>query len=178
MFLNKLNYALVVMTMVTLCAGIQGKSSSGAFHQATTGQSQSYPASNSHHIHLLLLNGTSGKPVTGVWVLLKGEGQNTKSNWPQSVRSNSEGVAEFSLAAPIPEKVGVSFGINEFSSCSDAQFVTEQILSSGVVAQNICATGRVYSAHPPVAGQLVVYGRGITVWQRIGQDIPFLQLFR
>src|SRR5271163_2769246 len=177
MFLKKLKYALVVTAMATLCAGIQGQSSSSAFHQASADQSQGH-TSDDHHIRLLLLNGTSGKPVTGVWVLLKGEGQNTKNNWPHSVRSNSEGVAEFSLADPLPEKVQVSFEINEFSSCSDAQFVTDQVLTSGVVARNICATGRVYSSHPPVAGRVVIYGRGVSVWQRIGQDIPFLQLFR
>jgi len=178
MFLKKLQYALAVTALATLCAGIQGKSSSSALPQASTGPSQGPTASNDHPIHLLLLNGTSGKPVTGVWVLLKGEGQNTKNNWPHSVRSNSEGVAEFSLADPLPEKVQVSFEINEFSSCSDAQFVTDQVLTSGVVARNICATGRVYSSHPPVAGRVVIYGRGVSVWQRIGQDIPFLQLFR
>jgi len=177
MFLKKLKFALVVTAMATLCAGIQGQSSSSAFHQASADQSQGH-ASNDHHIRLLLLNGTSGKPVAGVWVLLKGVGQNTKSDWPQSVRSNSEGVADFSLADPLPEKVGLSFEINEFSSCSDAHFVTDEILTSGVVARNICATGRVYSSHPPIAGRLVIYGRGVTVWQRIGQDIPFLQLFR
>src|SRR5271154_2341585 len=177
MFLKKLKFALVVTAMATLCAGIQGQSSSSAFHQASADQSQGH-ASNDHHIRLLLLNGTSGKPVAGVWVLLKGVGQNTKSDWPQSVRSNSEGVADFSLADPLPEKVGLSFEIHEFSSCSDAQFVTDEILTSGVVARNICAAGRVYSSHPPIAGRLVIYGRGVTVWQRIGQDIPFLQLFR
>ena len=177
MFLEKLKYELVVTLTLALCTATLGKSSSHSFNQPSPSQSQRVSSTDGHHIYLLLLNGKSGKPVTDVQVLLKGAGQNSNGNWPQSVRSDTHGMAKFFLADPIPEKVGLSFEINEFSSCSISEFKTEQILQNGVVAENICAVGKIYSSHPPVAGQLLVYGRAVTLWQRIGQSIPFLQLF-
>jgi len=177
MLLEKLECLLVVTAMATLCAATQGKSSLPTVPQGSATQPQSIPSADGHHFHVLLLDGKNGKPVTGVWVLLKAGVESDKINWPQNVQSNSHGIAEFSLADPMPEKVGVSFGINEFWSCSNAEFVTDKILKSGVTANNTCAVAKVYSSHPPLVGQLVVFGRRITVWERIRQEIPFLDLF-
>jgi hypothetical protein len=169
--LEKLEYALIVTAMATLCAATQGQSASSKLNHASTSQSQSIPSADGHHIYVLLLSGKSDKPVADVWVLLKGVGENGKIIRPQSVRSNSQGIAEFSLADPMPERVGLDFG-TEFASCSDVQFLTDQILKSGVIAKNTCSDEKVYSSHSPVAGQLVVFGRRITLWERIRQELP------
>ncbi len=171
----RVKYALVVAAMLILCAATLGQSPSGTFTQMSANCSPGVPPADGHRIYLLLMNGKSGKPVKNVWVFLRGAGPNT---WPQSVRSNSQGIAEFVLRDPIPDRIGFSFEANEFWSCSVAEFGTNEILTSGVVAQNICAVGRVYASHPSVSGQIVVYGSRVTAWQKIGQAIPFLTLFR
>ena len=169
---------MVLTWMVTLCSATLGQSSSSTLNQASANHSENVPHTDTHHIYLLLLNRQSGKPVKGVRGFLEGVGQNGKINWPQSVRTDSHGIAEFSLVDPLPERVRVSFEINEFSSCSETSVMTNQILKIGAVAEISCAAGKVYASHPPLAGQLVVYGRGVTVWQRIGQALPYLTLFK
>lgn len=163
MLLKRLACALVVSSMAAFCAAAQEKS-----------PSSTYP----HHLEVLIVDGNSGKPVRGAWVSLRGVGQNAETNWARSVQSNSQGLAEFALADPVPEKVALSFDLNAFAPCSDAVFLTERILNSGIVAGDSCATVKVYSSHPPLAGQLVMYGRAVTTWDRICQAIPFLSLFR
>ena len=174
---GSLKFTGALILMVALCTVALGQSSSSNLRPSGTSQSENTATLDTHHIQLLLLDGNSGKPVNGVHVLLRSEGQNGRANWPQSMRTNSDGIAEFSLVEPLPEKVEVSFETNEFLSCSTAEVVTDQILKSGAVAKPMCGPGKVYASHPPLAGQLVVYGRRITVWHRIGQAVPFLQLF-
>jgi hypothetical protein len=163
MRLKRLSCALLVSLMAALCAASQEKSLS---------------STNTHRIAVLVLDGNSGKPVKRAWVGLRGVGQSAETNWRRSVRSNSQGLAEFSLPDPIPEKVALSFDLNAFSPCSEAGFLTERILNVGIVAGDFCAAANVYSSHPPLAGQLVMYGRGVTTWDRICQGIAFLSLFR
>lgn len=142
------------------------------------GQEKSPSNINAHHIEVLVLDGTSGKPVRGAWVSLRGMGQSPEANWLRSEQSNSQGMAEFSFPDPIPERVSLSFDINAFGSCFDTDFPTERILKSGIVAGDFCAAPPVYSSHQPFAGQLVMYGRAITARDRISEAIPFVWLFR
>ena len=162
MLLKRLGCALLVSLMAALCVATQ----------------ENRPSTYTHRIEVLVLDGNSGKPVRGAWVGLRGVGQNPETNWQRSVRSNSRGLAEFSIADPIPEKVAVSFDLNAFTPCSEAGFLTERILNSGMTAGDFCAATKVYSSHPPLAGRLVIYGRAVSTWDRICRGVPFLSLFR
>lgn len=162
MRLTRLACALVVSSIAAFCA--------------TTQESPSNPCA--HRIEVLALDGNSGKPVRDAWVSLRAMGQSEETNWLRTAQSNSQGLAEFFLVDPIPDKVALSFETNVFALCSDAQFPTERILKSGVIAGDFCATAKVYSSHPPLAGQLVMYGRAVTTWDRVSRAIPFLSLFR
>jgi hypothetical protein len=160
MLSKRLGCALLVSLMTALSVATQEKSPSSTYAQ---------------RIEVLLLDGNSGKPVKDAWVGLRGVGQNADTNWRRSAQSNSQGLAEFSLADPIP---ALSFDLNAFAPCSDSGFATERILNSGIVAGDFCAAAKVYSSHPLLAGQLVMYGRAVTKWDRVYAAIPFLSLFR
>jgi hypothetical protein len=134
-----------------------------------TGGSQQ-ASSAGHYISVLLLDGKNGKPITDEWVMVRNARGNRKLSQTQSAQSNSRGIAEVFLADPIPERVGISFGALDFASCSDVAFLTDQILHSGIVARNTCADPKVYSSHSPVVGQIVIFGRRITLWDRILQE--------
>lgn len=169
--------ALVATTIAVLCVAAQEKAPPGTYNQAAERWSQNASPADGPHIQVLILNSKSGKPVKNVWVGLRPETGNGEMSWPQSARSNSQGIAEFYFVDAIPENVTVLFDASEFASCSDRRFLTEQIIKNGIVARNFAVAEKLYASHPPLAGQLVVYGRPVTSWDRINRAIPFLQLF-
>lgn len=163
MFVNRVSCALFLIFTAVFGAAAQEKPAS-----------VSYP----HQIDVMVFDAYSGKAVKGAWVSLRGVGVNAETNWPQSVQSNAEGVAKFSLVDPIPEKVMLFFEANEFASCIESGFSTERILKSGLAAGSFCTAPKVYSLHTPQSGQLVVYGRSVSAWDRFCNAVPFFWLFR
>jgi hypothetical protein len=171
--------ALLLLLTATLafCVASQEKPASTTDTDASAGQPQNTSTTDAHHIAVLVLNAKTGKPVKDLSVTLKATRQNGEGNWPQSVRSNSQGIAEFSLVEPLPDRVALVFEMNIFVSCSDSGFSTERILSRGAVSGDMCTPAAVYSTHPPIPGQIVVYGRALSTWDRMCQAVPFLSLF-
>jgi hypothetical protein len=128
--------------------------------------------SGEQQISVLVLDGKSGKPIKKIWTALSGLGDRNRRTQTQNVRTDSHGVAYMFLRDPIPERVGLSFSMFEFASCSDVEFRSELILQDGVIAKNTCAAPNVYSTYYPTPGRLVVFGRRITTWENIRREIP------
>jgi len=125
------------------------------------------PSTEDHSISVKVLDAETGQPVKGVWVSLDYKPRLKQLN----AKTNSHGIVGFHLLVPLPERIGLSFGPNEFGSCSEIEFVTDQILKTGVVAGNTCKT-RPGPSSAPEAGQLVVFGKRVTLWQRVLREIP------
>jgi len=88
-------------------------------------------------------------------------------------KTNSGGVAVFHLTDPLPERIGISTGL-EVGLCSDGMpFSTEEILKTGLVTNNACRGAKFQYLTPTRPGQVVIFGRrGLTLWQMILREIP------
>jgi hypothetical protein len=131
---------------------------------------QGRPSSTDDHvISVKVLDAETGQPVKGIWVPLNNKPQLKQ---PLNGRTDSRGIAGFHLSGPLPERIGLSFSPVEFGSCSEMEFATDQILRTGVVAGNTCAGSKPNPSVPPEAGQLVVFGKRVTLWQRVLRELP------
>jgi len=122
------------------------------------------------NLTVIVLDGNSGKPIKRIWLsLIWSEGR------PRALdqKTNSRGIALFHLTDPVPERVGINFGL-EFRPCSDVMpSSTEEILKTGVVSRNICSGAKYQYSASVRPGEIVIFGkRGPTLWQRILQEIP------
>jgi len=125
-------------------------------------------------VRVLVLRYDNAKPVKGLWMLLEMLNEHGKSDGMPglSVRTNGEGVAEFYLPNPVPERLALAFNPNDFGSCSDYEFSTEQVLKSGVVSEGSCSDPKLHYSEPPRPGVLVVFGRRVPWWEQMWREIP------
>jgi 5-hydroxyisourate hydrolase-like protein (transthyretin family) len=159
--------AVLVVARVGTCSDVSAQPrlvSSQSKAQSSTG--------GGHSISVKVLDAETGKPVKGIWVPLSELDEKYKPKKVLNAKTNSQGIADFQLLEPLPERVEFSFGPDELASCSEVQFVTDQILKTGVVAQNRCEGSKPKPSASPAAGQLVIFGKRITLWQRMRREIP------
>jgi hypothetical protein len=130
---------------------------------------QGRPSAEGDSISVKVLDAETGQPMKGIWVSLDDKPQLKRS---LSSKTSSHGVAVFHLLGSPPERIGLSFSPVEFGSCSEAEFVTDQILMTGVVGGNTCKSSKPKPSVTPEAGQLVVFGKRVTLWQRVLREIP------
>ncbi len=127
-------------------------------------------SAENHDLVVLVLDGNSGKPFKHTWILI-----NWDDGRPRSLgqKTNSGGVAVFHLTDPLPERIGISTGL-EVGVCSDGMpFSTEEILKTGLVTNNACGGAKFQYLTPARPGQVVIFGRrGLTLWQMILREIP------
>jgi hypothetical protein len=127
------------------------------------------PSTGDHSISVKVIDAETGQPVKGIWVPLDDKSQLKQS---LTAKTDSHGVAGFHLSGPLPERIGLSFSPLEFGSCSELEFVTDQILRTGVVAGNSCKSSKPKPYVTPEAGQLVIFGKRVTLWQRVLRELP------
>jgi len=135
----------------------------------TLGLSYSTSAEN-HDLAVLVLDGNSGKPFKHTWLSI-----NWHDGRPRALgqKTNSSGVAVFHLTDLLPERIGLSTGL-EVGLCSEGMpFSTEEILKNGVISKNVCSGAKFQYSTPARPGQVVVFAkRGWTLWQRMLEEIP------
>lgn len=135
-----------------------------------SGAQAGWPSSTEDHfISVKVLDAETGRPVKGISVLPNNKLQLKQ---PLSRKTDSRGIAEFHLLGPLPERIGLSFSPVEFGRCSEVEFATDQILRTGVVAGNTCKSSKPKPSVPPEAGQLIVFGKHVTLWQRMRRELP------
>jgi hypothetical protein len=137
-------------------------------HCAVRAQNHNSTVTN---LTVIVLDGNTGKPIKGVHALsvISVEGRPKGLNQ----ETNGNGVAVFHLTDSIPERFGFDFPVEEFGLCSDGMpFSTEQVLKTGIVSRNTCAGARFQYSAPPRPGEVVVFGKRVTLWQRILREIP------
>src|SRR6266542_5352221 len=137
-----------------------------AFAIGLNAQVKQSEVTNDHYITVKVLEAETGQPLKGIWVPMVDNSQ------PLNAKTDSHGVARFHLLGPLPDRIGLSFSPNEFSSCSEAAFATDQILKNGVLAGNTCKRSASKPSPTPEAGQLVVFGRRVRLSQRVRREIP------
>jgi len=132
-------------------------------------QQERQPSAETHSIFVKVLDAETGKPVKGIWVSVDSQPQPKRL---LNAKTDSRGVAAFHLSGPLPERVGPSVSPVEFKRCSELEFVTDQILTTGIVAGNTCSGSKLKPYVTPEAGQLVVFGKRFTWWQKVLQELP------
>jgi hypothetical protein len=142
---------------------------SSQVNQSEVVQQGRQPSAETHSISVRVLDAETGKPVKGIWVSLDSEPQLKRL---LNAKTDSHGVAAFHLSGPLPERVGPSVSPVEFGACSELEFVTDQVLTTGIVAGNTCSGSKPKPYVTPEAGQLVVFGKRFTWWQKVLQELP------
>jgi hypothetical protein len=141
MWVSFLSRVLVCVAMASVCSG-----------------------GNADHISVRLIDGMTGKPMAGVSILLGVPAGNKNVNRLRDI-TDSQGIARFDPSDPIPEQIDLILGF-DVAMCPGWTFTTEQILKTGVIAQNTCKGIKFeYSGHP-TPGELVVFARRASWWQR------------
>jgi len=125
-----------------------------------------------HLLAVRILDAGTHKPLkgvpTGVSVLSKEDRRKTVLN----ATTDADGVAIFHLADPVPERFGLVFAPDELRLCSNAEFSTGDVLNKGLVGTNSCSNSKWEYSGPLRAGEIIVFGKTITLWQRILREIP------
>jgi hypothetical protein len=125
-----------------------------------------------HDITVRILDAGSGKPLTHIWAGLEVLEGTNKARRLSDARTDSRGIAIFHLADPLPERIGLLFGAHEFGNCSEVQFLTDHVVNGGVVGRNYCVRPGIGYSMSPRPGELVIFGRRITLWDNIRREIP------
>jgi hypothetical protein len=124
---------------------------------------------NVHQLSVRLLDGKSGKPISHIWITLAvPKGDKNANRWFD--KTNSKGIVSFPLTEPIPESVWPLFGVDA-ELCFYETFSTEDILEIGVVAENKCKGPRFSYTAGPKPGELVVFARRVSAWERMKREL-------
>jgi len=138
------------------------------FKQSEAIQQRPVPTAD-HSISVKVLDAETGQPVKRIWVPLDYRPQQIQL---LNAKTDSHGIAVFHFSGPLPERIRLSFSPWDFGSCSELEFVTDQILRTGIVAGDRCRSSKVTPQVTPEAGELVVFGKRVTLWQRVLQELP------
>jgi hypothetical protein len=123
-------------------------------------------------VMLRVVDGVTQRPLKGVSIGLSILDDKDKPTSVLNAKTNSDGVVLFHLEDPVPQRIGVVFAPDEFKSCSDVQFSVTQILSAGIVDKNMCGTEHFKYSGLARPGELVVFGKKVTLWQKLRREIP------
>ena len=148
---------------VGVCALILGLSSASLF---TVESSE-----NENRLTVRLLDARHGKPLARISVGILVWQQGRTVDLGDAV-TNANGVAIFHLPDVIPERIGISHSPIELRWCSDEAFATAEILKIGKVAEHKCHQGKFKTTPTAAAGELVVFARRVTRWERVWREIP------
>jgi 5-hydroxyisourate hydrolase-like protein (transthyretin family) len=167
------HFTLVSALLTTLAVARVGTCADVSSTEVVASQAKAQPSTGGgRSISVKVLDAATGKPVKGIWVPLSELDEKYKPKKVLNAKTNSQGIADFQLPEPLPERIEFSFGPDEIALCSEVQFVTDQILKTGIVAQNRCENSKPKPSASPAAGELVLFGKRITSRQRMRREIP------
>ena len=123
-------------------------------------------------ISVHILDASSGNALSHVWVTLSvPKGTENASRLRELIhKTDSEGLVEFVLREPIPDRFGVLLG-SDLVLCSNIVFPTEQVTKTGIIGNNTCDPPRFKYNESPKPGELVVFARHLNLWQRILREL-------
>lgn len=121
-----------------------------------------------HSIRVILLDADSNKPRWRVPTALRA----TNSGAVLNALTNHKGAVVFQLPSPAPEELVLIFDSRYFGLCSSAVFRTDDILKKGIVSTDTCKKSGPQFLGKPVPGELIVFGRKVSPWGAIFQEIP------
>jgi 5-hydroxyisourate hydrolase-like protein (transthyretin family) len=125
-----------------------------------------------HAVSLRIVDTKTGKPIQKVTASIVKWSKNGQVEVLAQGTTNAEGLIVFNLSEPMPERIGFDFSPNELKYCSDLAFSTEEILHSGVLAQNKCQTGVVKLPFVQKAGEITLFAGKVSIWERIRRELP------
>jgi hypothetical protein len=125
-----------------------------------------------HHLSVISLDAKSGKPIKHVSVGLSLRNEKGRQVGLSDAVTSGAGIANFDLADPVPEYIEITYSPFELWSCSNIAFPTAQIFGVGMVARYTCDDGRLKWSATPKPGELIIFSKRITLWERMRREIP------
>jgi hypothetical protein len=148
---------------IAVCAFLLCVSSAGLFTVESSAQQ--------NRLTLRLLDPGNGKPLARVYLGILVWQQGRAVELAHAV-TNADGIVTFHLPDMIPERVGITHSPDELNWCSDNAFPTSEILKTGIVALDKCDQGKLKTTPTAAAGELVLFARRVTFWERVRREIP------
>lgn len=138
------------------------------------------PGSRAQNMTVVVIDGKSGKPMMGRWVVVSGQDRRlypqngghlgpvlTPKNARNS-RTGRDGAIRFSLQGALPRRLFVDVGTpDEVTPCqrppTPLTYDTDEALATGIVGVDTCDTsGRVQNRFQPEPGRIIVFWRKLT----------------
>ena len=114
-----------------------------------------------------LVDPSSGRPVDRVRVRLT-LGDPRAPHTPQlEGRTGRDGAVVFHLKPPLPALLFVNDEVESVASCSHVLFQTAQVISAGVVADDVCHHKRKpKGSYTPKPGEIIVFAQKLRWWEK------------
>jgi hypothetical protein len=126
-------------------------------------------AGDGEHLSVRVLDARSGKPITDIPLLLGVPVENKNVNRLRD-KTDSQGTVTFHVDDPIPDSFWLIFG-PDIVLCHGITFSTEQVLKTGVIADNKCKGPKLGFNGSPKSGELVVFVKRLSLWELIKREL-------
>jgi hypothetical protein len=123
-------------------------------------------------INVRILDALRGNPRKSTNAMLITWDANGHMKVLASGKTNSEGMISFQVTEKLPDQVGLFFFPDELENCSEHAYSSETILANGLVGGNSCIDNAKKPTARAQAGELSVFVRKITLWEKIRRELP------
>jgi hypothetical protein len=141
------------------------------------------PAFGQAQITLRFIDPESGKPLKGIYGdILAGntdkfDGTTKTIVWNATPKkTDREGKVVFQLPDPVPRYLLCSADVLDLHGCSSGVFSAKDVLRTGVVAvfdtKKLRWCGKLKTQAAAKPGEIVIFDKRMTVWERMLQEIP------
>jgi hypothetical protein len=127
--------------------------------------------SHSPAIRVRVLDASTEKPLAGIRIALFMSNDLGILGKTLNGKTDSNGIAVFDLPNEVPLRVGPRFAPDDDGLCSEVEFVTARIFDTGVVGKNYCKTASPSHGVTAEPGELVIFAKPISPWERILREL-------
>lgn len=125
------------------------------------------PSAAQKTITVRVVKAGNGKPLRGyhVWLQYPVAAQRKLQRVTQQTAAN--GMANFQIEEPLPERIFVSLGIDEAACSGQADVITDELLERGAAIGKDCGLTETAKRLSPKPGQIILFVRPLPLWARI-----------
>jgi hypothetical protein len=120
-----------------------------------------------HAVSIRILDAVSGQPLDSVKAALVTIYDPRKMGWALNGTTNLEGIVVFDLPDKLSARIGPRFAPDYVGNCSEVEFVTAQVLDTGVVVKNWCHTSLPKDFAEAKPGEIVIFATRISPWRAL-----------
>lgn len=131
----------------------------------------SFAANKQAVVRIRIRDADNYGPLKGIHVALAPLNDEGRPTGTLNATTDKDGIASFHFGEPVPDRFDLILAPDEFALCSQSkvEYLTEEVVKRGVTSTGVCGSAHSHEATP---GELVIFGKRITLWQRIWREIP------